>query len=246
MSSCDRARTELKGARKKLNWILAILKQSGLLPFALSTMACSQQMANQPKYIPLRPASFFDDGKSARPLVEGTVPRGELRDDVLFYTGRLREAAVQTNSNQGATLPPRINPPIPAAPRPGGQIVAGYSEVFPFPITRAVLDRGQERFDIYCSVCHGRLGTGDGMIPQRGFRHPPSYHTDRLRNATAGYFFDVISNGFGAMADYAAQVSPRDRWAIIAYIRALQLSQNTAVANVPADERQRLMSEGQP
>lgn len=246
MSSCNKAKPAFQARGKRHDSFLTLLRQGGLLPIALSMAACNQQMANQPKYIPLRPTSFFDDGKSARPLVEGTVPRGELRDDVLFYTGRLRASGIEPSLNQGATLPPRMNPPTPAAPRPGGQMTADYSTVFPFPITQEVLERGRERFDIYCSVCHGRMGTGDGMIPQRGFRHPPSYHTDRLRSAPVGYFFDVISNGFGAMADYAAQVSPRDRWAIIAYIRALQLSQNATLANVPEKEYQKLVSEGQP
>ncbi|HVN81647.1 MAG TPA: cytochrome c [Terriglobia bacterium] len=217
-----------------------------MVPLFLLMAGCSQQMANQPKYIPLRPASFFDDGTSARPLEPGTVPRGQLRDDVLFYTGRLQTLRVQPSLTQGATIPPRINPLMPAAPKLGGKTSPDYSDVFPFPITREVLDRGQERFDIYCSVCHDRLGTGNGMIPQRGFRHPPSYHSDRLRNAPVGYLFDVITNGFGAMADYAAQVSPRDRWAIIAYIRALQLSQNAILADVPPEERQKLASGGQP
>ena len=97
--------------------------------------------------------------------------------------------------------------------------------------------RGQERFNVYCSPCHGRTGLGDGMIVQRGFRPPPSYHEPRLREAPVGYFFDVMTNGFGAMQDYSAQVTVSDRWAIAAYIRALQLSRNATVADVPADRR---------
>ena len=99
---------------------------------------------------------------------------------------------------------------------------------FPFPVTKEVLERGQKRFNIYCSPCHDRLGNGDGMIVRRGYRHPPSYHIDRLRQVPNGYIFDVITNGFGAMPDYAAQIPPRDRWAIVAYIRALQFSQNAS------------------
>ena len=106
--------------------------------------------------------------------------------------------------------------------------------VFPFPITREVLARGQERYNIFCSPCHGRLGDGDGMIVRRGFRHPPSYHIERLRKAPVGHFYDVITHGFGSMYDYADRVAPRDRWAIIAYIRALQFSQNATLADVPA------------
>src|SRR4029453_6410921 len=108
---------------------------------------------------------------------------------------------------------------------------------FPMPITDDVMARGQERFNVYCSPCHGRTGLGDGMIVQRGFPPPPSYHEERLRNAPVGYFFDVMTNGFGAMQDYSAQVTVSDRWAIAAYIRALQLSRHATVDDVPADRR---------
>jgi hypothetical protein len=108
---------------------------------------------------------------------------------------------------------------------------------FPFPITRAVLERGRQRFNIYCSPCHDRMGTGLGMVVRRGLRQPPSYHIDRLRDSPAGYFYDVITNGFGAMPDYAAQIEPRDRWAIVAYIRVLQRSQKATLADVPSDQR---------
>lgn len=114
----------------------------------------------------------------------------------------------------------------------------------PLPVTQALLERGQERFNIFCSPCHDRTGSGNGMVVRRGFRHPPSYHIDRLRQAPIGHFFDVITHGFGAMPDYAAQVPPRDRWAIAAYIRALQLSQDATLADVPPAERQRLPGEG--
>src|SRR5262249_40182681 len=112
--------------------------------------------------------------------------------------------------------------------------------VFPFPITKEVMDRGQQRFNIYCAPCHGRAGNGEGMLVQRGFRHPPTYHSDRLRQAAPGHFFDVMTNGFGAMPDLAAQIPPRDRWAIVAYIRALQLSQDASISEVPADARGQL------
>lgn len=118
------------------------------------------------------------------------------------------------------------------------------STVFPFPVTRDVLERGQSRFDIYCAPCHGRLGTGGGVVVARGFTTPPTFHSDRLRNAPVGHFFDVISHGFGAMPDYASQVAPRDRWAIIAYIRALQLSQHATINDVPPAERAKLTSGG--
>lgn len=119
---------------------------------------------------------------------------------------------------------------------------AGMEQVdaLPFELTAAVLDRGEERYNIFCSPCHGVTGKGDGMIVRRGYRQPPSYHIDRLQTVAIGHFYDVATHGFGAMPDYRAQVSPRDRWAIAAYIRALQLSQQAAAADIPAEERQKL------
>ena len=113
----------------------------------------------------------------------------------------------------------------------------------PFPLTRELLQRGQERFEVFCAPCHDRTGSGNGMIVQRGYRRPPSYHIDRLRQAPIGHFFDVMTHGFGSMPDYADQVPPRDRWAIAAYIRALQLGQDATLADVPPPERQRLQAE---
>jgi mono/diheme cytochrome c family protein len=170
--------------------------------------ACRQDMHDQPKYIPLRPSSFFEDGRSARPLPENTVARGHLDEDRAYYTGR--DAA--------------------------GKLV----NEFPFPVTKEVILRGQQRFNIYCTPCHDYTGSGNGMVVRRGFRRPPSYHTDRLREMPVGHFFDVITFGLGAMQDYSAQVKPADRWAIAAYIRALQLSQQASLADVPASERAQL------
>jgi len=164
-------------------------------------------MQDQPKYPPLRESTFFGDFRSERPLVDGTVARGHLRDDALLYTGRVGQSD---------------------------------ATVFPFPIDARVMARGQERFNIFCSPCHGRTGQGDGMVVRRGYRRPPSYHQDRLREAPLGHFFDVITNGFGAMPDYASQITADDRWAIVAYIRALQLSEHATLADVPAGERDRI------
>jgi len=118
-----------------------------------------------------------------------------------------------------------------------GKMSGQLANTFPMAVTADVMARGQERYNVFCSPCHGRTGVGNGMIVQRGFRQPPSYGEQRLREAPAGYFFDVMTNGFGAMQDYAAQVPVADRWAIAAYIRALQLSMNATVADVPADRR---------
>jgi mono/diheme cytochrome c family protein len=192
-----------------------------LLPLFIGA-GCSQKMANQPKVRPLRGSDFYSDGLASRPLVEGTVPRGYLKSDATFYTGKNPAPAAVSGKISPATDVDR----------------------FPFPITAEILNRGQERFNIFCTPCHGRLGNGEGMVALRGFRHPPSYHTEQLRKAAVGHFYDVITNGFGAMSDYASQVSPRDRWAIAAYIRALQLSQNAALTDVPADRRSMLTPGG--
>jgi len=178
------------------------------LSLALVTLAgCRQDMHNQPKYLPLRESDFYADRRSARPIVEGTVARGDLQQDSYYYTGKVNGL-------------------------PGNEM--------PIPVTRELLDRGEERYNIYCSPCHSKLGDGNGMIVQRGFKQPPSYHIDRLRQAPIGHFFDVISNGFGAMPDYKAQIAPRDRWAIAAYVRALQLSQHAVAAELTPEERQKV------
>jgi cytochrome c553 len=121
-----------------------------------------------------------------------------------------------------------------------GKIGTNLVTTFPLPVTREVLERGRERFEIYCSVCHGRTGEGNGMIVQRGFPVPPSYHIDRLRQAPVGHFFDVMTQGYGIMYSYAERVRPEDRWAIAAYIRALQLSHNMKLAELPPTERAQL------
>ena len=180
------------------------------LVICLWLFGCQQKMADQPRYEPLQKSELFDDQRASRPLVEGTVSRGQLNADEEFYTGKVN------------------NEPAPT---------------FPFPVDRQLLLRGQERFTIFCSPCHSRVGDGQGMIVRRGFRPPPSFHIDRLREAPPGHFFDVISHGFGAMPDYAEQIPPRDRWAIVAYIRALQLSQNAALTDVPESERAALLKE---
>jgi hypothetical protein len=124
-----------------------------------------------------------------------------------------------------------------------GMLAGKEVEAFPFPVTRAVLERGRERYNVFCTPCHGWTGDGDGMIVQRGFQRPPSYHIDRLRQAPVGHYFSVITNGFGAMYPYGYRIRPRDRWAIIAYIRALQLARQGTIDDVPAAERSQLLSE---
>jgi mono/diheme cytochrome c family protein len=184
------------------------------LALVLLLSGCRRDMQEQPRYDPLAGTNFFGDGRSARPIVDGTVAWGRLttegpdpgflRIDQARYTGKI--------DNQ-------------------------YVDYFPFPMTRADLDRGQQRFNIYCSPCHSRTGDGNGMVVQRGFKQAASYHTQRLINMPVGHFFDVITNGFGQMPSYASRVEPDDRWRIAAYIRVLQLSQDAPVDAVPAAQR---------
>ena len=119
--------------------------------------------------------------------------------------------------------------------------VAKDSNAFPLPVNQALLDRGEDRYKIFCSPCHGLQGDGNGMVAMRGMKHPPSYHQDRLRQVTNGYLYDVVTNGFGAMLSYSAQIPPRDRWAIVAYMRALQLSRNAKLADLPSDVREKVL-----
>jgi mono/diheme cytochrome c family protein len=176
----------------------------GVLSTIFMLSACRIDMHVQPRQNPLSRSDFFTDQRSERPPVEGTVARGELREDTYFYAGKLGNS-------------------------PG--------DYMPFPVTREVLERGRERYNIYCAPCHSQLGDGNGFIPSRGFaRKPPSYHIPRLQKAPLGYFYDVITNGFGIMPDYASQIPPQDRWNIVAYVRALQLSQNATMADVPAGQ----------
>jgi mono/diheme cytochrome c family protein len=124
------------------------------------------------------------------------------------------------------------------------KVNGAVATTFPFAMTRADLDRGEERYNIFCAPCHGATGEGDGMVVQRGFKKPPSYHTAVLRDAPVGHFFNVMTAGFGVMQDYSAQVTVEDRWRIAAYIRALQLSQHAAAADIPATDMQRLTGGG--
>jgi len=216
-------------------------------PFALlasllmvAAMGCRQEMADQPKYLPLEQSDLFADKQASRPLEPGTVARGYLQADDEFFTGA-KHAEIQ---------PAWVGALVGAGNLMNAVALAAPTEEpiaeFPFPVTETVMKRGQERFNIYCAVCHDRVGTGHGRIVQRGYIRPPSYHTDRLRKAPVGHFFQVITRGYGAMPDYAQQIPARDRWAIIAYNRALQESQNTELKEIPDEEQRRLQVEAKP
>jgi mono/diheme cytochrome c family protein len=197
----------------------------GLLLFAFLLSGCRQDMHDNPRY------EAYEDG-SIRQVPEGTVARGSL--------------ATNPSAPKIAAGPP------PAAPSPtpsGGAAPAGTpaanavpvgEDGFPFPITEEILDRGQNRYEISCLPCHGKLGYGDGMIVKRGFRRAADYHQERLRKAPASYFYDVMTNGFGAMSSYADQLTPEDRWKVAAYIRVLQKSQNMPYAELNEEERKKL------
>ncbi len=177
-------------------------KLAALAGIGIFAAGCHTDMWQQPKLAPLDESTFYTDGQSSRPLVAGTIARGHMRLNDAFFTGRVN---------------------------------GKYVDSFPIKVTKEVILRGQDRFNIYCTPCHGRLGDGKGMISQRGFalrRPPASYHTDRLRAMPIGHFFDVMTNGYGAMFSYAARVEPADRWAIASYIRTLQLSQHATAADV--------------
>lgn len=215
---------------------------------SLLTVSCRQDMQDQPKMKPFRSSTFFRDGLSSRQPVEGTVPRGFLKTDIELFTGKKGKS--QGASSAQTNLAPGSPSQMTAGPRPSraavaraagsaAQVAAAYPddvETFPFPVTKEILERGQERYQIFCSVCHGITGYGDGMIVRRGFRRAASFHDDRLRQAPVGHFFDVVTNGWGAMPSYATQIPVQDRWAIIAYIRALQLSRQNEQAQLPAGQ----------
>jgi mono/diheme cytochrome c family protein len=177
--------------------------------FVVMSGCKEDNMSRQPRYRAYEPSEFFADGASAQPVPAGTVPRESPDAPEATLDPSIPISSVQA-VGYGAV-------PVDAAAADNAD-----SATIPFPITRAVVDRGQQRFDIYCAVCHGRLGNGEGMVVQRGFIPPPSFHIDRLRNATDNHFYDVISNGYGAMFSYAERVAPEDRWMIVAYIRVLQ------------------------
>lgn len=191
---------------------------TGLAAALLLLAGCRSEMYEQPRYEPLEPSSFFEDGSSSRPMVAGTVPREDARgappagaDEDVFYTGW------------------RKGKP---------------AEEVPFPVDRALLERGRERYNIYCIPCHAESGNGRGIIVRRGFNPPPPYYSEELRQQPIGHFFDVMTRGYGTMYSYATRIPPRDRWAIAAYIRVLQLSQHAEVAQLPEEDRRQLSAAG--
>ena len=171
---------------------------------------CHRDMRDQPRYEAQEASDFFANGQADRPVIEGTVARGELDALDEVHTGKVK---------------------------------GKFSRQVPISVNRMLLERGQERFNIYCAPCHARTGAGNGIIVQRGFQRPPALDLERLRHAPAGHVFDVITHGFGVMPRFAAQITARDRWAIVAYIRVLQLSQHATLDDLPEEIRLKLIKE---
>jgi mono/diheme cytochrome c family protein len=217
------ASPRLRVSRRRLVFVLLLTAHCTLL-----TGACRRDMQDQPKMKPFRSTTFYKDGLSSRPRVEGTVPRGFLNADTEYFTGK---KAGRTTT--GAT-PAGPQPGTTRATATGAAAFPDDVEVFPIAVTEELVKRGKERYEIFCSACHGFTGKGDGMIVRRGFRRAASFHDERLRTAPVGHFFDAMTNGWGAMPSYAPQISVKDRWAIIAYIRALQISQEIPQGAAPA------------
>jgi mono/diheme cytochrome c family protein len=216
------AKTQRRIARSGITLRLCVF--AGMMALFGAT-GCRRDMQDQPKVKPLRGATFFADGLGSRQPIENTIPRGFLRaDNPEFYTGKKSGAAT-------ATATPAQQQTAGAQNSAQQNLFPDDVVEFPIPVTKDVVERGQSRFNIFCSACHGLTGNGDGMIVRRGFRRAASFNDDRLRQAPVGHFFDAITNGWGAMPSYASQIPVQDRWAIIAYVRALQASQqNTAAA----------------
>jgi mono/diheme cytochrome c family protein len=216
MSKSDATKRHKKKRKSHKRFRVVVCASLWLL---LICAGCRRDMQDQPKMKPFRGTSFFGDGLSSRQPIEGTVPRGFLRSETAYYTGK--KSGTPTAS------------PTPGTAQPGSTQANTYPDdvdTFPFPVTKEIVLRGEERYNIFCSVCHGLTGNGDGMVVRRGFRRAASFNDDRLRQAPVGHFFDAMTNGWGAMPSYASQIAVQDRWAIIAYIRALQVSQQNIAA----------------
>ena len=223
--------------------------------FCLLLSGCRMDMQDQPRYEAYEAGDkkFFPDGGSARVPVEGTVPRqkgGEYRDrEDYMLTGK--NGAGQTSAQTASMMMPggsnTVGNTAGGVPGAAQGTATGGPDIFPMEINEDGLKRGRERYNIYCIVCHGATGEGDGMIVRRGYRKPPSFYEDRLQDGTtpAAHFFDVITNGWGAMPNYAEQIPAEDRWKIIAYIRTLQLSRRLKMEDLSEQERSKVTSGAQ-
>ncbi len=224
-----------------------VLTVSGAALLTFSLTGCHIDMWRQPKVRPQQDSDFFADGISSRLPVAKTIARGQLKEDEGFFTGYTSPAKDKHEVSEAVQNGPVAYGTPPEQPVVGGDsntVGAKPLEYIPLQVTKEVIKRGQERFNIYCTPCHGKAGDGNGMIALRGLalRRPPgNYHTDRLRKMPVGHFYDVITNGYGSMYSYASRIQdPKDRWAIVAYIRALQYSRNAPLADLTPQERDQL------
>ena len=202
---------------------------------ALAIAGCQQKMAMQPSLKPMAACDFGPHGSASRLPVAGTIARGHLHVDSAFYRGRPRSEGhdARDADERVQAAEPSAQPTISAEAKQN----ANVTTEFPLPVTRELLEHGRNRYMIYCVVCHDALGTGRGKIVERGYTRPPSYHIKRLREAPIGRLFVVASEGYGSMPSYAGQIPARDRWAIVAYVRALQLSQHFPEADLTEEMR---------
>ena len=196
--------SQLSAAGSARRLVLRCAAFAGLTVLLLAA-GCRQDMQNQPKMFPQRGSSMFPNHRGARPQVAGTVARGEFHEDSYFYTGYVVDANGRREE----------------------------SNLMPFPVTMTVLKRGQEEFNVYCSACHSRVGNGVGLIVERGYKPAANFHDAARMAEPVSHYFYVMTHGYGAMPDYSAQLAPVDRWAVAAYIRALQLSQAATLKDVP-------------
>ncbi len=198
------------------------------LAFASCAAGCQQEMASQPSLQPLESSAFFADGRASRQLVDGTVPRGRLRADPKLQLGRVAFSdEMTTTPDSDRSVGSNADGDRSSAREPGGvQSHPAFVEEFPLPVDLKMIEHGQNRYRIYCEVCHDPLGTGRGKIVERGYTAPPSFHTEALRNAPVGKLYSVAHDGYGSMPSYGEKIPVRELWAIVAYVRALQLSQH--------------------
>jgi len=208
-----------KGHQQMIDWINTKRKFSMLVLVvgALLITGCDVvplHMRQQARFDPLEKSTLFENGMASRPLPANTVPRGE-------WGKMMMDDVFFTGKVDGDA----------------------FVQTAPIAVDADVIRRGQDRYNVFCSPCHGYVGNGDGIVVQRGFQKPPSFHDQRLRDVEDGYYYDVMTNGFGAMYSYASRIRPADRWAIVAYIRTLQYSQNVVVENLPADNAEAVQSQ---
>lgn len=254
MSQSD-SHSETSGKMKLLRWafrlaVAGLFAGAPLVIFvAVASIPGCPRMREQARLQPYEQSDFFDDHSSLRHPPQGTVARGPQVLEPEFYYGRKSLPDVNPQSAPEGTSagerPTAQAPKAPTATMTGTSTTEDYVTTLPVEVNASTFEVGREHYDIYCAPCHGEAGYGNGIVTHSGFPEPPSFHTQRLRQASVGYYFDVITNGFGQMYSYGARLEPAQRWAVIAYIRALQFSQN-APADALSPQDRELLEEASP